>query len=71
MPREVEHGVVGARLITVGVGNQSPRIIWNDQFGDPANETQCAHHRANPVSHRLARRGASEGVARSIMQLCA
>jgi hypothetical protein len=42
--REVEHSVVGARLITVGVGNQGPRIIWDDQFGDTANETQCAHH---------------------------
>jgi hypothetical protein len=28
MTREVEHGVVGAWLITVGVGNQGPRIIW-------------------------------------------
>ena len=33
MPRKVEHGVVGARFVSVGIGNQSPRIIWNDQFG--------------------------------------
>ncbi len=64
MAREVEHGVVGARLIAVRIGNQGTRVIGHDQVGATTYKAQGAHHRADPIDHRLARRGAGEGVAR-------
>lgn len=60
---EIEHGVIGARLVTVRVGDHGARIIGHDQLGRPAEISQCLHRRLDPVNHRFPRRGTGEGIA--------
>ncbi len=62
--REVEHGVVAARLVAVRVRDHRPRIVGHDQLGHAAVKGERARRRFEPVGHRLALRGAGVGVAR-------
>ncbi len=61
--REVEHGVVAARLIAVGIRDHGLRIIGHDELRDATDEGKRTRRRFNPVGHCLARRGAGIGVA--------
>ncbi len=63
MAREVEHGVVAARLIAVGIRDHGLRIIGHDELRDATDEGKRTRRRFNPVGHCLARRGAGIGVA--------
>jgi len=60
--REVQHRVVAARLVAVGVGDHGLRVIRHDQLRHAADEGQRARRRFDPVGHRLAWRGAGVGV---------
>ena len=64
MGGEVEHGVVGARLVPIGVGDQRPGVVWNDQLRHALHELERAHQPVDPIGKRLARRGAGKRVAR-------
>jgi hypothetical protein len=63
MAREVEHRAVAAWLVAIGVRDQRPRIIGNDELGHAAIKTQCACRRLKPIGHRFTGRGAGECVA--------
>jgi len=69
--REVEHRVVAARFVAVGVRDQRTRVVGHDELGHAAVKVQCARRRFEPVSHRLARRGTGKGVAGGIMHIVA
>ncbi len=63
MAREVEHGVVAAWFVAVGVRDHGFRVVGHDQLRDAADKAQRADRRFEPVSHRFARGGAGERVA--------
>jgi hypothetical protein len=65
MAREVEHCVVTARLVTVGVGDHGLRVVRYDQLRHASDEGQRAPRGPDPVGHGFARRGAGVGVAGS------
>ena len=64
MRREVMHGVVGARLIAVGIADQGTWIVGHDQLWHAAEEDQRGRGGVEPVSHGFTRRRAGIGVAR-------
>ena len=64
VPGEVQHRVVGARLIAVGVGDQRPGVVGHDHLRHAAQEAQRPADRPQPRAHRLVGRHAGEGVAR-------
>ena len=61
--REVEHRVVAAWLVAVGVGDHRLRIVRHDELRYAAIEAQRARRRFKPVGHGLAWRRAGVGVA--------
>jgi len=63
MTGEVEHGVVGARLVTVRLGDQGARIVGHDQCRHATIKRQGAHRRVEPVGHRFTFGGAGERIA--------
>jgi hypothetical protein len=61
--REVEHRVVAAWFVSIGIRDQRTWVVRHDELGHAAVKAQCARRRFEPVSHRLARRGKGECIA--------
>lgn len=64
VPGKVQHGLVGAGFVAVGVGNQGPGVVGHDELGHATEEAQGQGRGTQPFGHGLARCGAGIGVAR-------
>jgi hypothetical protein len=63
MTGEIEHGVMAARFIAIGVGDQGAGIVGHDQRRHTAVKRQGACRRFEPVGHGFAVGGPGEGEA--------